>query len=76
MTPTSCSFINSSSMPCQEIYIRDYSDKKNCVCPRSVPPPVQLYDQRAAWEGYTLPCTLVESFGLGNRDTLDFSLCV
>ncbi len=49
----------------KQIYVRDYADR---VCPGGVPSPVQLYAQRAAWEGYH-PGSLVASFGLRHRDT-------
>ncbi len=35
----------------KDIYQR-LRGRNNWVCPGGIPPPVQLYAQRAAWEGY------------------------
>ncbi len=50
------------------IYVRDYADPKNWVCPDCMPPPVLLYAQRP--DIIKVPYPMVASLGLGNRDRL------
>ncbi len=50
--------------------------RKIWVCPGGATQNLPLKAQRAAWEryqgAYTLPCIVVASYGLRNRDTQDF----